>query len=113
MDYLNECSLCNQNEEIDVVDVASSSDNEEPNNRSSFQIIKEKQHFLSQAVGSTKCSNCDDCNDQLEQLFCCLFGYKLKSAKYLLNHSVVPIEYTLENCTSLYNYFKPSIQSLP
>jgi hypothetical protein len=111
MNYLNECPFCNQDEEIDVTDIASSSDNEESNNRNSHQTIKDKL-FSSLTAGSNKCSNCDDCNDHLEQLFSCLFGYRLKSAKYLSNHSVVPIEYTLKNCPSLYNYFKPSIKNL-
>ena len=56
-----------------------------------------------------RCVNCESCNDQLEQLFCCLFGYKKLRVKYLSMHSTTKIEYTLENSIHLYNYFKPSV----
>jgi hypothetical protein len=58
----------------------------------------------------SKCDTCDNCNDLLEQIFSCLFGYKEKSAaKYLKNHSVKNIPITLENSIILYNYYKPKL----
>lgn len=52
------------------------------------------------------CDTCDDCNDLLEQSFACLFGYRKPRQKYLENHTVVNIEYTLENCVRVYEHFK-------
>lgn len=54
-----------------------------------------------------QCANCINANDQLEQLFSCLFGYKKSRVKYLSTHKVEKIDFTLENSLNVYRYFKP------
>ena len=68
----------------------------------------EKKNTKKQAT-TASCNTCDDCTDFLEQSFACLFGYKKPRQKYIENHSVITIEYTLENCVHLYECFKPEL----
>jgi hypothetical protein len=78
----------------------SNDDSEATNNNQTDKKLSKNKNTSSQ-----KCSVCDDCNNLLEQSFNCLFGYKKPRSKYLENHSVINIKYTLENCVNLYKYF--------
>lgn len=55
-----------------------------------------------------RCSICGEMDKLLDQSFFCLYGYKKRTLRYLENHVVTRLPYTLESCVSLYNYYKPS-----
>jgi hypothetical protein len=100
-DFINYCEVCkNTNEEFLTNDLDSD------HNKSH---AKKGNNYHSEA-STAKCETCDNCNDLLEQIFSCLFGYREKSAaKYLKNHSVKSLPITLENSAILYNYYKPKL----
>ena len=129
-DYSNNCEVCKESEEIeDAAQVAaaaaavtnSENNTENSNNDDTEASTSNKASAKSKSKKSTantnslanvkKSSHCVTCEDVitelLEQSFLCCFGYKTKGNKYLRNHSVINIKYTLENCKHLYNYYRP------
>jgi hypothetical protein len=82
----------------------------EPNENTNGSILNKQSSSSvnsSSTVTSLKCVNCETCSEEIEQCFNCLFGYKRPRVKHISSHSVVKTEYTLDNCTGLYTFFKP------
>lgn len=112
MQCVTKCEICNESDET----VKTESENDSSNQQATNLEAAEKENSnndkksKNKNSSSQKCSTCGDANDLLEQSFKCLFGYsgdKKARNKYLENHSVINIKYTLENCIDLYNYFAP------
>jgi hypothetical protein len=113
LDYTNNCQLCKENENeaqtnnentesmMDVESVESKEKSKSSKSKSKSQSVP--------ASNSSHCDTCDECVEVLEQTFFCLFGYKKKTVRYLKNHSVINIKFTLDNCISLYEFYKPKL----
>ena len=131
-DYTNNCEFCKQSEDSDDVQAHSDNNNTENSNnddteassslaennnkekisKSSTKTKSKKPNSNSQSSGkkSVYCNLCDElCNELIEQTFFCCFGYRTKGVKYLKNHSVINVKYSLENSTHLFEYFKPEL----
>ena len=99
IDNCKKCSFENTDSKIDTQSTESSENGVDTKTANSAGLTNNANNM--------QCTNCNNCNDQLEQLFNCLFGYKKSRVKYLANHKVEKIDYTLENSLCVYRYFKP------
>ena len=109
--FVSTCQRCSEEHEkktvIAEIQPTGENDNGSSSSSSSNKALANPSGNNNNNNSNTKCLNCDNCNDQLEQLFSCLFGYKKSRVKYLANHTATKIEYTLENSLHLYKFFKP------
>ena len=125
VDYTNNCDLCKLTDELEEVQTQSENNTENSNNddtEASSSLVetkkarpksKSKKSNSNSQTGGKHSSYCHTCDEQttelLEQTFFCCFGYRIKGVKYLKNHSVINVKYTLDNCASLYEYYKPDL----
>jgi hypothetical protein len=119
VECMKTCEMCNervimdsdsQNENTsdeNVNDEANSQNTNTANNRNSVasSCFKPKP----KRTTAIKCGDCEDCKDLLEQTFFCLLGYKKKTTKNVISHSVIHVQRNLDNCVGLYNFYKPRL----
>jgi hypothetical protein len=99
MDIRNKCETCTNTHHADT--------NDNTNGSTTNKQSQSTANSLSSGV-TLKCIICDNCANEIEQCFHCLFGYRKPRVKYIASHSVVKTDYTLDNCLDLYAFFKPT-----
>jgi hypothetical protein len=119
LNCMKTCEMCNERLMIDSDSQNENTNdenlNDEPNsqnanaasnrNNTAFLSFKPK----SKRASGIKCGDCEECKDMLEQSFYCLLGYKKKTTKVVVSHSVIHVPRNLQNCVPLYNFFKPRL----